>query len=111
MNLDIRKKWVEALRSGKYTQADGALCKIQGDKCTHCCLGVLLDICDVKKSNDSCLDRYTYYYGNSRSWYRLPTDFRIHVGLNEIDASHLAALNDDGIPFTVIADHIEHNNL
>lgn len=40
MNPEWKKKWVEALRSGKYKQGKEALCF--GDK--YCCLGVLCEI-------------------------------------------------------------------
>ena len=37
----IAKKWVEALRSGKYGQATGVLCRND----SYCCLGVLCVVC------------------------------------------------------------------
>jgi len=40
MKADIKKKWVEALRSGDYEQCSGGL--RTGDK--YCCLGVLCDL-------------------------------------------------------------------
>lgn len=47
MNEDVAKKWVEALRSGKYRQGKGRL--RQTDHTNHgryCCLGVLCDIAE-----------------------------------------------------------------
>lgn len=40
MNQEVKQKWVEALRSGKYKQGQGYLRK--GDN--YCCLGVLCDL-------------------------------------------------------------------
>jgi hypothetical protein len=40
MKPEIKKKWVKALKSGKYEKTTGALC-IDGK---FCCLGVLTDI-------------------------------------------------------------------
>lgn len=40
MKADIKKKWVKALRSGKYRKAKGALKTTKG----YCCLGVLTDL-------------------------------------------------------------------
>lgn len=40
MNPEIKQKWVEALRSGKYNQTEVSLKDCQG----HCCLGVLCEI-------------------------------------------------------------------
>lgn len=44
MNQDIRKRWVDALRSGKYKQTTQRLRTDKG----FCCLGVL---CDVVKDD------------------------------------------------------------
>lgn len=41
MNQDVKKKWVDALRSDEYEKANGNLKK--GEK-GRCCLGVLCDI-------------------------------------------------------------------
>ncbi len=40
MKADLKRKWVEALRSGKYKQGEGELRR--GD--AFCCLGVLADV-------------------------------------------------------------------
>lgn len=45
MNQEIKKLWIEALRSGKYKQATGRLSKIDDNGVTRmCCLGVLCDL-------------------------------------------------------------------
>lgn len=41
MKASIKKKWLEALRSGKYQQGRGQL-KCMGER--YCCLGVLTDL-------------------------------------------------------------------
>jgi len=45
MNNTIMKKWVKALRSGKYKQGRGTLCQVdkKGNE-SFCCLGVLCDL-------------------------------------------------------------------
>lgn len=45
LNPNVKKLWLEALRSGNYTQGKNWLCKIDenGNK-TYCCLGVLCDL-------------------------------------------------------------------
>ena len=45
MNPEIKKQWVDALRSGKYKQYKGALRGINknGDT-SYCCLGVLCEL-------------------------------------------------------------------
>lgn len=45
MNPKVKTKWVKALKSGKYQQARGELCRtdLDGTK-TYCCLGVLCEV-------------------------------------------------------------------
>jgi hypothetical protein len=42
MNSDIKQRWIDALRSGKYAQDRGQLRTPHG----YCCLGVLCDLYD-----------------------------------------------------------------
>jgi hypothetical protein len=46
MNQDVKTKWVEALRSGKYRQAQGGLYVTPAKEFTPemCCLGVLCEV-------------------------------------------------------------------
>lgn len=45
MRKEIKQKWVDALRSGKYSQTQGQLRVTNDDgKASYCCLGVLCDI-------------------------------------------------------------------
>lgn len=46
MNTEYKRKWVDALRSGKYRQGVGVLKNANEE---YCCLGVLCDILDVGK--------------------------------------------------------------
>lgn len=49
MDPALKKRWVEALRSGKYAQAREALRKYEGGEIAgYCCLGVLCDVIDPK---------------------------------------------------------------
>jgi hypothetical protein len=103
MNPEIKAKWLEALRSGKYKQAEGRL-KVND---TFCCLGVLCDISGLSKWDGD-------YYLNCVSV--LPDEVAEWSGLgdkspNVKEASgrnrSLAGLNDDGNSFKEIADLIE----
>ena len=46
MNRENMMKWIDALRSGKYKQSKGNLCRIidvKNDEYLYCCLGVLCE--------------------------------------------------------------------
>lgn len=53
MNKEIKKRWVEALRSGKYIQGQNYL--LSND--TYCCLGVLCDL--YVKEHNICWEELT----------------------------------------------------
>ena len=46
MKAELKTKWIEALRSGKYNQGRRALVTNQG---SYCCLGVLCDVMGKEK--------------------------------------------------------------
>lgn len=107
MNLELIRKWVDALRSGKYEQGRLAL-RSKDDK--YCCLGVLCDIAKDKLGLEWTLeeDSFRYDVGKSEmmigSSIVLPLEVRDlllgtnmggHCGL-PIDATKLSS--DLGIP-------------
>lgn len=108
---DNAKKWVEALRSGRFQQAKNRLATKDG----FCCLGVA---CEVAIENGVKLNktvvstgRILYDYNEMllpdsvREWLDLSTcgsDYKA-VGINK----QLSADNDSGKTFTEIADIIE----
>lgn len=44
MDAELKTKWVEALRSGKYKQGEGYLSRVDNGAEKFCCLGVVFDI-------------------------------------------------------------------
>ncbi len=95
VNAELKAKWVEALRSGKYRQGREQL----RDHDTYCCLGVLADVrgykwperdVDVPGNNDYCPEQ-------------------VADALSETEATELALMNDEGQSFAEIADYIEQN--
>jgi hypothetical protein len=98
MNQEIKKKWIEALRSGDYKQGRGWLRDHDGN---YCCLGVLMEVQDVD---------------DDASWVPSVPKFELLAGLDPNVADTLIALND-GISnggqvmklhsFTEIADYLE----
>lgn len=108
---DNAKKWVEALRSGRFKQTTGAL----GDAYGNCCLGVA---CEIAIENGIILNKTVLATGKIayglQSAY-LPTSVANWLGLasttgdfkhNEIECS-LMGKNDGGANFLSIADLIE----
>lgn len=73
-NVELRKRWVAALRSGKYEQGQSCL-RSGGDE--YCCLGVLCDIVinDARLNGD---DRYTWDgYSYSDTYNFVDIDFEL----------------------------------
>src|SRR5438093_3640406 len=122
MNQDVKRLWTDALRSGQYQQGTGALRK--NDR--YCCLGVLCELAvnaKVVQSKQSDDNRYgEYYYGRVGYWEGgiLPPQVVNWAELDranpEVDytspsgrayRSGLAGVNDNLVPFNIIADLIE----
>lgn len=120
MNSDIKTKWVQALRSGEYEQARGALHvrNAGGDK--FCCLGVLCDVLVKEGLYSPTLNSLPVvgdgemhvYYDDEPGV--LPEAVRriANVGMNpDVERGDLsmtlAEFNDAGSTFAEIADLIE----
>jgi len=124
MKSSLKKKWVEALRSGKYKQGRGALWK--GDN-TLCCLGILCKISKhiewdtTKPYKQGEPHEAVYIFGDTiagapePSNVYLPESFAERCGLTRtggfVDARgfkyNLSVLNDKGKSFKFIASLIE----
>jgi len=111
---EIKTKWLEALRSGKYEQGAGHLCK--NDK--YCCLGVLCDIIGLDYKEENNLKVFSDKVNGDKvdKIFSLPYRILGDVHLNnpaggyfELDggSTSLALLNDAGKTFEEIADIIE----
>lgn len=136
MKPEVAKKWVSALRSGKYTQGKKALkYKTKNNVTRHCCLGVLCELYnqDKKKKQQKPLsvklapahaagelggDNKPYSFAGQATV--LPDSVRKWAGMadaigeianedSDHDGSTLAELNDDGMSFKKIAEIIEDN--
>lgn len=118
MNPEIKKRWVAALRSGKYVQGKGRLKQRRDhEKSKYCCLGVLAEIAvqdgvidPPRKREDGSYE----YDGDAHTlgtkvqeWAGLCDANPIMCGVGKADYASLARLNDDGMSFTEIADVIE----
>lgn len=123
MNSDIKKAWLDALRSGKYQQGNNQLRKGE----YFCCLGVLCDIHNKMTGEGQWTvredpDRYYYQPSYPDSWSCsevLPREIVQWAGLDNGNPSvgdygcgnrtygSIAELNDYGYTFKSLADIIE----
>lgn len=129
MNQEVRTEWVQALRSGKYDQGEGALKETSDTgRAKYCCLGVLCDLA-VKHgiAEITAVDDYgnTFYgtdHANASSAF-LPKpvqewaavdpsgsfdDDAVYTDFDSGRVLHsLVDMNDSSIKFPKIADYIE----
>lgn len=119
---ELKAKWLQALRSGKYKQGQNAL--RTADNC-FCCIGVLADIVDssrwsARADSDIGDEDDGHCYGYLRqakpSTAMLPDEMLRECGLSKDIAGRLAEMNDgngewegDAKDFHDIADYIEEN--
>lgn len=109
MDKEIKKKWVEALRSGKYRQGHYVL---RDENDSFCCLGVLVDITypsmwskeaifnNPRKPGISC-------YAAINSTFFLPSELAIKFNISKDMGDELTSMNDEGYSFDDIANYIE----
>ncbi len=103
MNRELKKRWVEALRSGQYKQGQKQL---RPDADTFCCLGVLCDLLDANgwKNLGSHTHEPRHSYGDFWPNQGFPVTDIIPRDL----AAELAKYNDNGLmDFSMLADKIQ----
>lgn len=94
---ELLRRWVEALRSGEYTQTTGRLRDMDG----HCCLGVLCDVSGRGRWEGES-------YVTDIAAYLIPYDVADAAGIDADRQDDLARFNDSGgLTFAQIADEIE----
>lgn len=114
MNDQIKKRWVAALRSGKYKQNVGTLKSTSGK---YCCLGVLCELYskehEVPWQARQCfmgqLDVLPFAVAEwaGLGYIRSPAVMREIPFSNKTESQTLGYMNDRRVPFRVIADLIE----
>jgi len=128
MNPEIKQKWVDALRSGKYDQGSEKLRSRQG----YCCLGVLCDLYSQEQNQEwefrgafeeeNTQPTDNWYFDNAseflpesvREWagFSLPSP-QVRVDVTENDDEDdwfyddIANLNDTGYTFNDLAKIIQ----
>ncbi len=128
MNPEVKKKWIDALRSGWYDQGSEKLRSDQG----YCCLGVLCDLYSQEKNTDWEFrgitetnlqpQDYWYFEGESeflpesvKEWAGLPVgNPSVRVDVTEEEDGddwfyndEIANLNDSGYTFNELSKLIE----
>lgn len=114
MKLNIMKRWVKALRSGKYKQGQQRLKTLNGVP-KFCCLGVLCDLYIKEKGRLNWVDQVEHSRGVcGGERYFLPKPIMRWAGLKVSDPilnpggdETAAGLNDGGKRFKTIAKLIE----
>ena len=98
MDPETKARWVEALRSGKYTQTTRCL----RDGTGFCCIGVLADVVGVEWEKQVWQDGEAFFEMGGDEPVRA-------VGVPVPTQAALVAMNDHGKSFAEIADYIEAN--
>lgn len=93
MDAELKRKWIEALRSGEYRQARMVL---RDAMHRMCCLGVLATV-------QGC--QWEFVPIDERNVINLP--FGLNAGISHSVRLALAEMNDSGKSFKEIADYIE----
>ncbi len=98
-----QKKWIKALKSGKYKQCKHQLCNGVG----YCCLGVANEVLDLNEVSSTCLSGSFKSIGLRSGFGLFSEQYQFPRGPRTY--SNLTELNDNGISFIEIADFIENN--
>jgi hypothetical protein len=113
MNPEVKARWVEALRSGRYEQIQKWLHTETG----YCCLGVLCDLSGLGQWQGRTMGRDNFFafvehdkVYDAQSGDGFPTGgVDQWAGLDFGRYEVIAKMNDDGKSFSEIADWIETN--
>ena len=114
MKAELKQRWIEALRSGKYTQGTGCLRRGSLDGTMyHCCLGVLAEILDEIEGEHRWRKQEKIHLWNGFTGI-INVSVCKRIGLNYEIQGMLTAQNDGEdeygfCSFEKIADWIEKN--
>jgi hypothetical protein len=100
MTPEMKGKWIDALRSGKYKQTVGGLKDAEG----YCCLGVLASINGHEPNIDGLCDIGEEYADTEGL---LPEVLADRFGISHDWMDFYAGENDGGHTFLEIADDLE----
>jgi hypothetical protein len=114
MDRKIKRKWVKALRSGRYQQAQSEL---KTENNTYCCLGVLCNVVGARWANSDegwLIAKLKGAVINVPNGEILTPKFLKQIGLTKYRQDILTRMNDGegftrGSSFTEIAAYIDKN--
>lgn len=123
MEKKLAMRWVKNLRSKKFKQTTGTLCRTEVDAddlenvrvVGYCCLGVLAETCGVDKAlirSCEALDGEEFGICQMKDEEGKPTVGTVKVrktGNGYTEYATLASANDAGVSFRSIASWIEKN--
>ena len=113
MKIDIKNKWLTALRSGEYRKSINVLKRHFKTKPGHCCLGVLCEV--IKDDYPHAAELINIKTGEQyrrtpiSSFAMLDTSVLEYTGIEPNQQRTLSSMNDSGAPFSKIANYIEKN--
>ena len=117
MDAELKQRWIDALKSGKYPKTKGALCRpIPGEEnkepvaAGFCCLGVLADISGLGQWEDGADKRYRSFretLTKKEEVGYLPTGMSSRLGFNYRQMQEIAELNDQSDTFDPVIALIE----
>lgn len=95
-----QQAWVDALRSGKYVQGQGALIQERAGYAQYCCLGVA---CEVALSDVKRAGFMFHFNGRQDKQFMLPIEQENELKLQTEAIQEIAALDEDEVEesFTV----------
>ena len=103
----LLRKWIKALKSGKYTQTKLRLKSESG----YCCLGVLCDLIGDRewkggkyRLKDGKFEQI-YSYGTGSNAY-LPRRFQKELGINRREQEELSNINDNSNDFKKVIEKL-----
>lgn len=105
MNKRLAKRWIAALRSGKYKQ-----CK-ENFRCRRrfCAVGVLMDIIDRQRWRpNELIGHGVFSWGKAKPGSEIFREVGEHIGVSPETLPYIAWLNDENkLSFWEIADFLE----
>lgn len=116
MDKELKKKWIDALRSGKYRQGTGRLIRTGISENEYCCLGVLCSVMGMEEEGDVFRDKTTHLgYETALAELAEQLGLEKKVSLKGVQTDlqdKLINMNDSlGWNFEKIANYLERINL